>query len=418
MPKNKKRKDDLRSVFDFDDSQPELSQLTEDSYVEPTNENQCVSINESVSNVLGLSITSEENDILNRLFSLNNTELENPEIIIPSSYPNIQQLIELSDTTTIASTLSNIDNISAASDITVSLQESFPTDPTDSSMTPEQNIRRRAEALLSLSPISVTGKRYRFGRRKTTRKNEKNKGGFVTKKWICDHSIFVTFIVMMSLLGGGFWCIASYIIPTAIRELGGVLWNHIVKICEATAVVITNVFKTNGGMNKFIDLLANFYTGKAVIIHSANDIHKILIQPVFEYIKNIIEKSFCNSSSSKKTEPTQKEFDELLAKLTELQNKIIVLESETHVSPQESKADSKAKSKAESESVSVSVSKSSIKETKENFNTLIQEINTIHNELLNSELSNKGGNIYTYLSRKIKKTLKQRKYSKKNKIFK
>ena len=412
MAEFKKQKLENESKFSqlSSESDLELSQLSNETF-----ENiQCEPINKTVFNVLGLSITNKDNDILKRLFSLDNSNLKDASSKIPSLYPNIQYLIsqEVSDVSSFGSSVSNIDNRTEASEITIDVDPSFPTDPTNPHMTNEEKIRERAKLLLSLSPTFATGKRSRVGSRNISRKNKRIKGGFVTKKWVCDHSIFVTFIVMMSLLGGGFWCIASYIIPTAIRELGSVLWNHIVKICEATAVVITNVFKTNGGMNKFIDLLANFYTGKAVIIHSANDIHKILIQPVFEYIKNIIEKSFCNSSSSKKTEPTQKEFDELLAKLTELQKKINLLESDNDVASEDSKSKAKSESKT--------ISESSIKETKENFNTLIEEINIIHDELLNNESTNKGGNIYTYLSRKIKKTLQRRKYSKKNKnkIFK
>ena len=412
MAEFKKQKLENESKFSqlSSESDLELSQLSNETF-----ENvQCEPINKTVFNVLGLSITNKDNDILKRLFSLDNSNLKDASSKIPSLYPNIQYLIsqEISDISSFGSSVSNIDNRTEASEITIDVDPSFPTDPTKPDMTNEEKIRERAKLLLSLSPTFATGKRSRVGSRNMSRKNKRIKGGFVTKKWVCDHSIFVTFIVMMSLLGGGFWCIASYIIPTAIRELGSVLWNHIVKICEATAVVITNVFKTNGGMNKFIDLLANFYTGKAVIIHSANDIHKILIQPVFEYIKNIIEKSFCNSSSSKKTEPTQKEFDELLAKLTELQKKINLLESDNDVASEDSKSKAKSESKT--------ISESSIKETKENFNTLIEEINIIHDELLNNESTNKGGNIYTYLSRKIKKTLQRRKYSKKNKnkIFK
>jgi hypothetical protein len=407
MAEFKKQKLENESQFSQLSSQSdlELSQLSNETF-----ENvQCEPINKTVFNVLGLSITNKDNDILKRLFSLDNSNLKDASSKIPSLYPNIQYLIsqEISDVSSFGSSVSNIDNRTEASEIIIDVDPSFPTDPTNPDMTNEEKIRERAKLLLSLSPTFATGKRSRVGSRNISRKNKRIKGGFVTKKWVCDHSIFVTFIVMMSLLGGGFWCIASYIIPTAIRELGSVLWNHIVKICEATAVVITNVFKTNGGMNKFIDLLANFYTGKAVIIHSANDIHKVLIQPVFEYIKNIIEKSFCNSSSSKKTEPTQKEFDELLAKLTELQKKINLLESDNDVASEDSKSKAKSESKT--------ISESSIKETKENFNTLIEEINIIHDELLNSESTNKGGNIYTYLSRKIKKTLQRRKYSKKNK---
>ena len=150
-------------------------------------------------------------------------------------------------------------------------------------------------------------------------------------------------------------------------------------------------------MNKFIDLLANFYTGKAVIQQSATDIHKLLIQPVFEYIKNIIEKSFCSSQESKQIQPSEDEFKALLVKLTELQDKINVLESAAPVS----------------ESVSVSDAKTE-SSTKESFDKLIEEINTIHDEIVNNESTNKGGNIFAYLSRKIKKTLKRRKHSKKN----
>jgi hypothetical protein len=122
--------------------------------------------------------------------------------------------------------------------------------------------------------------------------------------WLCAHADFVAGAILLSFVGGGFWCLGSYIIPVAMSELKGAVWNYIVKVCETTAVVITNLFKTQGGVSKFIDLIVNSYMGLAVVKQAGIDAFDKLIRPPFCQIRDII-KAWCASSEDVRKEAAE-----------------------------------------------------------------------------------------------------------------
>ena len=85
---------------------------------------------------------------------------------------------------------------------------------------------------VGLQPVTFTGgkrkRRYPLNKRTMKRRGKLMKGGFVSG-WICAHPDFLTSSILLSFVGGGFWCLGTYIIPVAMNELRGVVWNYIVK---------------------------------------------------------------------------------------------------------------------------------------------------------------------------------------------
>ena len=144
-------------------------------------------------------------------------------------------------------------------------------------------------------------RRYSLNNKRTMkRRGRVIKGGDgAVSSWLCRHASFVAGVMLLSFIGGGFWCLGTYIIPVAMKELKGVVWDYIVKVCETTAVVITNLFKTNGGVSKFIDLIVNTYMGTAVAKQAAGDVYDRLIRPPFCAIRDAIKAACCESEADK-----------------------------------------------------------------------------------------------------------------------
>jgi hypothetical protein len=150
--------------------------------------------------------------------------------------------------------------------------------------------------------IQRGGKRKRHYALKNNRTMKRSgkliKGGNISD-WLCAHADFVAGAILLSFVGGGFWCLGTYIIPVAMKELRGAVWNYIVKVCETTAVVITNLFKTSGGVSKFIDLIVNSYMGLAVAKQAGTDAFDKIIRPPFCAIRDIIV-AWCKASEEDK----------------------------------------------------------------------------------------------------------------------
>jgi hypothetical protein len=139
--------------------------------------------------------------------------------------------------------------------------------------------------------------RYKLSHKTTMKKRKIIKGGSI-HDWVCEYKEFVAWVMMMSCLSGGYWCLAKFIIPIAIAELGEAVWRYIVKICETTAVIITNLFKTNGGLSKFIDLLVESYRGRAVTFKILDDVNIRIIKPFFDLIVSAITWGCAKTASS------------------------------------------------------------------------------------------------------------------------
>jgi hypothetical protein len=145
---------------------------------------------------------------------------------------------------------------------------------------------------VNLASVTVTGgkrkRRYSLNNKRTMKRRGKLMKGGSISDWICAHPDFLTSAILLSFVGGGFWCLGTYVIPVAMKELYGVVWNYIVKTCETSAVIIANLFKTNGGTSKFIDLLLNVYSNQAFAAKALNDAYGIIIKPTYFAIRDII----------------------------------------------------------------------------------------------------------------------------------
>jgi hypothetical protein len=294
------------------------------------------------------------------------------------------------------------------------------------------NVDKYKTELINLStvPVQTGGKRRnnRYKRRhKTTMKKRKIIKGGTIRVWICGHKDFVAWVMMMSCLGGGYWCLAKFIIPIAIAELGQSVWKYIVKICETTAVIITNLFKTNGGLSKFIDLLVQSYSGSAVGFKILDDINTRIIKPFFDLIVSAITWGCENTDSDASadsadipplpnindmTTELQTRLDEALAKIIRLETAAAELIA---ANPQQiEKIGNGVNSDAEPiiQEINDIVRLNAIQEGEEGE----EDIKKMGEE----DMKMKGGeNIISYLAKKIKKTMKRRKrshkkYAKKN----
>ena len=294
------------------------------------------------------------------------------------------------------------------------------------------NIDEYIKKLIDLSTVSVQrgGKRrnnrYKLRHKTTMKKRKIIKGGDV-RGWICDHKEFVAWVMMMSCLGGGYWCLATFIIPIAIGELGTVIWNYIVKICETTAVIVTNLFKTNGGVSKFLDLLVDGYRSRALFRSGIDDINTNIIKPFFDLIVSAItwgcEKTAPGAAApgaaapgvppanidEALTEDLRKQLHDALAIIAELETRALQQIGEN--------AEENVEIIAQIQENAVPL----IQMIEKNIEPLAEEnihaIEAIYKKMEGD--IKEGGNIISYLAKKIKKTMKRRKrshkkYAKKN----
>ena len=174
--------------------------------------------------------------------------------------------------------------------------------PITDTLNPLLGIDERIQFLKSVNIGSTGGKRkrrYALKNNRTMKRGKLIKGGNISD-WLCHHADFAAGAILLSFIGGAFWCLGSYIIPVAMKELRGAVWNYIVKVCETTAVVITNLFKTSGGVSKFIDLIVNSYMGLAVTKQAGIDAYDKLIRPPFCQIRDMLIAACCTDEATKK----------------------------------------------------------------------------------------------------------------------
>jgi hypothetical protein len=275
--------------------------------------------------------------------------------------------------------------------------------------------------------------RYKLRHNTTMKKRKIIKGGYGdVRVWICGHKEFVAWVMMMSCLGGGYWCLATFIIPIAVSELNTVIWNYIIKICETTAVVITNLFKTNGGLSKFIDLLIGAYKNKAIIGSVVDDMNIKIIKPFFDLIVSAITwgcKTTAPGSAAPgaplapaaPAAPPANIYDALTDDLRKRLNDALVriAELETEALQKIENVEAYKPIIDELKTAADPLIKMIENDIEPLVNKNFDAINKAMEEESKGEQESKGGeNIISYLAKKIKKTMKRRKRSHKKYVKK